>query len=44
VLGAVLTQGAGVQFAINRCWNVAVTVSTGTPIWLRSELSLRFTY
>ena len=32
------------QVAINPCWNVALTVSTGTPVWLRPELSVRFTF
>jgi len=44
VLGAVLTQGVGVQAAIDPCWNVALTVSTGTPVWLRPELTVRFTF
>ena len=44
VLGGVLAQGVGLQFAIDRCWNVALTVSVGTPIWLRSELAVRFTW
>jgi hypothetical protein len=44
VLGAFLTQGAGVQLAFNPCWNVALTVSTGTPVWLRPELAARFTW
>ena len=44
LLGAVLTQGVGTQLAINRCWNVALTVSTGTPIWLRTELAVRYAW
>jgi len=44
LLGGVLTQGAGIQGAINRCWNIAFTLSTGTPIWLRPELTVRFTF
>jgi hypothetical protein len=44
LLGAFLTQGVGVQAAINPCWNVALTVNTGTPVWLRPELSVRFTW
>ena len=44
LLGAVLAQGVGAQVAINPCWTVALTISTGTPIWLRPELAVRFTW
>jgi len=44
VLGAVLTQGVSVQASINPCWTVALVVSTGTPVWLRPELTVRFTF
>jgi hypothetical protein len=44
LLGAFLTQGLGADYAIDRCWSVALTVSTGYPVWLRPELAVRFTW
>jgi hypothetical protein len=41
LLGAMLAIGAGGAYAIDPCWSVTLTVSTGTPVWLRSELAVQ---
>lgn len=44
LLGAMLTAGLGADFAIDRCWSVSLAASIGTPVWLRSELAVRYTF
>lgn len=44
LLGPILTQGIGLEMAIDRCWTAALAVSTGTPVWLRPELSVKYTF
>ncbi len=44
VLGAFVTQGLGTQLALADRWHLALVVSTGYPVWLRSELVARFTW
>lgn len=41
ILGPFLTQGAGVALNVAPCWSVELVVSTGDPVWLRSELAAR---
>ncbi len=44
VLGAFMTQGLGTQLALTDRWRLALVVSTGYPVWLRSELAVRFAW
>jgi hypothetical protein len=44
VLGAFMEQGAGVQIALSESWRLATVVSVGYPVWLRSELALRYAF
>jgi hypothetical protein len=44
LLGAVLTQGVGLQAQVVPRWQVALTLSTGTPVWLRPELTVRYAF
>ena len=44
LLGPMFTQGLGAQLEVHRCWTVALVLSTGYPVWLRPELSLRYTF
>lgn len=44
ILGAFVTQGLGTQLALTDHWQLALVVSTGYPVWLRSELAVRFTW
>jgi hypothetical protein len=44
LLGGFFTQGLGAEYAIDPCWSVALTVSTGYPVWLRPELAVKFTW
>jgi hypothetical protein len=46
LLGGILTQGIGAQLPLGagHRWAVALTVSTGTPVWLRPELAVRGTF
>jgi len=44
LLGAFLTQGLGLDAKLAPCWSVAVVVSTGYPVWLRSELVVRYRF
>lgn len=41
LLGAFMTQGLGADVAVYKSLHVALTVSTGYPVWLRSELAAR---
>jgi len=42
LLGGIFEQGAGVEVALTRSWAVKAVVSTGYPVWLRSELGVTF--
>ena len=44
LLGPMLTMGLGVEVALDPCWAVALAVSTGTPVWLRPELAVRYAF
>jgi len=44
LLGPFFTQGVGLAYPITPAWTVAVSVSTGDPVWLRSDLAVRFTF
>jgi len=44
LLGPVFTQGIGLQATIHGCWSAALVVSTGYPVWLRTELAARYTF
>ncbi len=44
LLGPVLSQGVGVEAALDRCWAAALVVSAGDPVWLRSELAVKYTF
>lgn len=44
VLGAFMEQGVGVQVALSESWRLATVVSVGYPVWLRSELALRYAF
>ena len=44
VLGAFMEQGIGAQIALTESWRLAAVVSVGYPVWLRSELALRFAF
>jgi hypothetical protein len=44
VLGPFLTQGLGVAVNVARCWSIEMVVSTGDPVWLRSELAARYRF
>ena len=44
ILGAFLTQGIGLDAKLAPSWSVGVVVSTGYPVWLRSELAARYAF
>jgi hypothetical protein len=44
LLGAFVTQGLGTAVTIAPQWQLALTMSSGYPVWLRSDLSLRYTF
>jgi hypothetical protein len=44
LLGAFVTQGLGTEYTFGGNWAVALDVSTGYPVWLRSELAVRYTF
>ena len=44
ILGAFVTQGLGTQLALTDRWHLALVVSTGYPVWLRTELAARFVW
>ena len=44
VLGPFLTQGVGVAVTVAPCWSVAFVASTGDPVWLRTELAVRYRF
>jgi hypothetical protein len=44
VLGAFMEQGIGVQVALTDGWRLATVVSVGYPVWLRSELAVRYAF
>jgi hypothetical protein len=44
LLGGLFTQGVGIAARVHGCWTAAFTVSTGYPVWLRTELAVRYTF
>ncbi len=44
MLGPVFTQGVGIEAHLDACWAAAVVVSTGDPVWLRPEASVKYTF
>jgi hypothetical protein len=44
LLGPVFTQGLGVEAHVDACWAAAFVVSIGDPVWLRPELSVKYTF
>lgn len=44
LLGAFMTQGVGLDLALVRGLSAGLSVSTGYPVWLRPELSLRWRF
>ncbi len=44
VLGAFMEQGVGVQIALSESWRLSTVVSLGYPVWLRSELAVRYAF
>jgi hypothetical protein len=42
LLGPVFTQGLGLEYRFAPCWSAAVTVSTGYPVYLRSDAGIRW--
>lgn len=42
LLGAFLSQGLGVQASLGGGWLAGIEVATGYPVWLRSQLSVRY--
>jgi hypothetical protein len=44
LLGPFFTQGLGLAAHVAPCWSVALVVSTGDPVWLRSELAVRYAF
>jgi hypothetical protein len=44
LLGPVFTQGLGIEFHIDPCWAAAFVLSTGDPVWLRPELTVKYTF
>lgn len=44
LLGAFTTQGLGAQLHLTGDWAIAAVVSTGYPVWLRPELTVRYTF
>ncbi|HEY4181974.1 MAG TPA: hypothetical protein VGM90_34260 [Kofleriaceae bacterium] len=43
-LGAFVSQGLGTAVTIAPQWQLSLTLSSGYPVWLRSDLSLRYTF
>jgi hypothetical protein len=39
-----MEQGVGVQIALSESWRLSTVVSVGYPVWLRSELALRYAF
>ena len=44
LLGPVFTQGFGVEAHIDACWAAAFVLSTGDPVWLRPELTVKYVF
>ncbi|MBL8624489.1 MAG: hypothetical protein JNK64_24490 [Myxococcales bacterium] len=44
LLGAILTQGVGAATTLPGRWTVALTLTTGTPVWLRPSLDVQRTF
>jgi hypothetical protein len=44
LLGPVFTQGVGVEAHVDACWAAAFVLSTGDPVWLRPELTVKYTF
>lgn len=44
LLGAFVTQGLGAEYAFGGNWCAGLAVTTGYPVWLRSELALRHSF
>lgn len=44
LLGAFLTQGIGLQAVVSGGWTASLLLATGYPVWLRPELTVRYTF
>jgi len=44
LLGPMFALGIGAEVAIDCHWSVGLVVSTGTPVWLRSAVAVRFAF
>ena len=44
LLGAFMTQGLGAQVQLTRELSLTVGIDTGYPVWLRSDVGVRFTF
>jgi len=44
LLGPVFSQGVGIEAHLDACWSAAFVLSTGDPVWLRPELTVKYTW
>jgi hypothetical protein len=44
LLGGVFEQGVGVAYHVDACWAIAATASVGYPVYLRSDLAIRWSF
>jgi hypothetical protein len=44
LMGPVFTQGVGVEAHLDPCWSAAFVLSTGDPVWLRPELTVKYVF
>ena len=44
LLGPFFTMGLGVDVKLHPCWSIAAVLAVGDPVWLRSELAVRYRF